>query len=278
LQLQRWWVLLIHMRRAMPRWIKRLICCVPAAICLLAQAHGASGDGLAPILVYHRFAPTAVDSMTVRTAAFAAQLEFLKENGYVVAPLRRLVQRINGGNEPLPNKAVIITVDDGHRSVYSEMLPLVRRYRIPVTLFIYPSAISNAEYALTWQQLEELRRSGLFDIQSHTYWHPNFKREKQRLQPDAYRNFVRMQLVKPRQVLAQRLGVNADLLAWPFGIYDDELIAAATAAGYVAGFTLDRRNPSATDPPLALPRYLMTDAVGMHEFQRLLGTSGEQRR
>ncbi len=259
-------------------WTKRLVRCALAAICLLAQAHGAGGDGLAPILVYHRFAPAAADSMTVRTAAFAAQLEFLKENGYAVAPLRRLVQRINGGTEPLPNKAVVITVDDGHRSVFSEMLPLVRRYRIPVTLFIYPSAISNAEYALTWQQLEELRQSGLFDIQSHTYWHPNFKREKRRLSSDAYRNFVRMQLVKPRQVLAQRLGINADMLAWPFGVYDDELIAAASAAGYVAGFSLERRHPSAADRPLALPRYLMTDAVGMHEFQHLLDASGEQRR
>lgn len=209
---------------------------------------------------------------------FAAQLEFLKENGYTVVPLRRLVERINGGNERLPNKAVVITVDDGHRSVYTEMLPLVRRYRIPVTLFIYPSAISNANYALTWTQLEELRQSGLFDIQSHTYWHPNFRREKRRLSPDAYREFVRMQLVKPRQVLAQRLGVNADLLAWPFGIVDDELIAAAGAAGYVAGFTLDRRRPGAADRPLALPRYLITDPVGMREFQRLLGASAEQER
>lgn len=247
-------------------------------MCLFAEAHGATGDGLAPIFVYHRFGPTAADSMTIRTAAFAGQLEFLKENGYTVVPLRRLVERINGGNERLPDNAVVITVDDGHRSVYTEMLPLVRRYRIPVTLFIYPSVISNANYALTWQQLEELRQSGLFDIQSHTYWHPNFKREKRRLPSDAYRDFVRMQLVKPRQVLAQRLGVNADLLAWPFGIYDDELIAAAGAASYVAGFTLDRRHPSAADRPLALPRYLITDAVGMREFQRLLEASAEQRR
>ena len=247
------------------------------AMCLFVEAHGAAGDALATILVYHRFGPTATDSMTVHRAAFIAQLEFLKENGYAVMPLRRLVERINGGNERLPDRAVVITVDDGHRSVYSEMLPLVRRYHIPVTLFIYPSAISNANYALTWQQLEELRRSGLFDIESHTYWHSNFKREKRRLSSDAYRDFVRMQLVKPRQVLAQRLGVSADLLAWPFGIYDDELISAASAAGYVAGFTLDRRQPSAADRPLALPRYLITDAVGMREFQHLLGASAEQR-
>lgn len=255
----------------------RVAACAAAAVWL--PAHGGDGEGLAPVLVYHRFGPSAADSMTVVTSAFAAQLEFLEANGYAVLPLRQLVERLNGGKQPLPRKAVVITVDDGHRSVYTEMLPLVRRHGIPVTLFIYPSAISNAGYALTWPQLDELRQTGLFDIQSHTYWHPNFKQEKRRLAPEAYRELVRTQLQKPRRVLAQRLGVDADLLAWPFGIYDDELLAAAAAAGYVAAFTIDRRHPRAADRPLALPRYLITDAVGMGEFRRIVGSgAGEQRR
>jgi peptidoglycan/xylan/chitin deacetylase (PgdA/CDA1 family) len=44
---------------------------------------------------------------------------------------------------------VAITVDDGHLSVYTELYPLILKHRPPVTLFIYPSAISNASYALT---------------------------------------------------------------------------------------------------------------------------------
>lgn len=258
--------------------VEGLVARVTTMVFVLAAATAVASGPLAPILVYHRFGPTAVDSMTVRTAVFAAQLEFLEQNGFVVVPLRRLVERINGGGEPLPDKSVVITVDDGHRSVYTEMLPLVRRYRMPVTLFIYPSAISNASYALTWKQLEELRQTGLFDIEAHTFWHPNFKQERQRLGPEPYRSFVRMQLEKPRQVLAQRLGVRVDLLAWPFGIYDDELMADAAEAGFIAGFTLDRRHASTSDRPLALPRYLMTDAVGLPEFRRLLGNRGEPRR
>ena len=257
--------------------MKRLVRAA-ATVCALAASIGVAGEQLSPIIVYHRFGPTASDSMTVRTAAFAAQLEVLKQSGIVVVPLRRLVERLNGGTEPLPTKAVVITVDDGHRSVYTEMLPLVRRYGVPVTLFIYPSAISNASYALTWKELEELRQSGLFDIQAHTYWHPNFKEEKQRLRPEAYRAFVRVQLSKPRQVLEERLGGTVDLLAWPFGIYDDELIAAAIDAGFIAGFTLEGRPPSSADRPLALPRHLMTDAVGMPEFLRLVGALTRARR
>lgn len=260
----------------MIRWMVGLVAC--AAFAAGAAVQGDDG-GFPPILVYHRFGPSAADSMTVRTAMFAAQLELLKDQGYAVVPLRQLVARVGGG-ERLPEKAVAITVDDGHRSVYSEMLPLVQRYRIPVTLFIYPSAISNASYALTWAQLDELRQSGWFDVQSHTYWHPNFKQEKRRLPADAYGELVRTQLVKPRRILAQRLDVDANLLAWPFGIYDEELIAAARSAGYLAGFTLECRRPHPADRLLALPRCLMTDAVGIREFQQLLrpGADAHRRR
>ena len=56
------------------------------------------------------------------------------------------------------------------------MKPLIERERIPVTLFSYPSAISNASYAMTWEQLAALKATGLFSIESHSYWHPNFPR------------------------------------------------------------------------------------------------------
>ena len=102
-------------------------------------------------------------------------------------------------------RSVVITVDDGHASVFTEMLPIVREYKLPVTLFIYPSAISNALYAMKWDQLAALSRTGLFDIQSHTYWHPNFKTEKRRLSAEAFQSFMTMQFAKPRTVLKNKL-------------------------------------------------------------------------
>lgn len=178
--------------------------------------------------------------MTIRISEFAAELKYLRDNSYRVIPARQLVDYLRNGGAPPPAHSVVITDDDAHRSVFSDMAPLVEKYRIPVTLFVYPSAISNASYAMTWEQLEELKRSGLFDIQSHTCWHPNFKVERKRLAPEAYQRFVREQLVKSRTVLERRLGGRVDMLAWPFGIYDDELIRIAEQCGYAAGFTLER--------------------------------------
>ena len=137
-------------------------------------------------------------------------------------------------------------------------------------LFVYPSAISNAAYAMTWEQLAALHRTGLFDIQSHTYWHPNFKTEKRRLSPAAYRTFATLQFVKSRTMLRDKLGIEADLLAWPFGIYDDDLMAMAREAGYVAGVTLDRRIVTGRDDLMALPRFLVADNAIGRTFRSML--------
>src|SRR4030042_5682524 len=82
-----------------------------------------------PILLYHRFGPVAADSMTVTTTLFESHLKYLRDNGYQVIPLRELVDYYLGKRTTLPPHSVVITVDDGHISVYREMFPLVRQYQ-----------------------------------------------------------------------------------------------------------------------------------------------------
>jgi peptidoglycan/xylan/chitin deacetylase (PgdA/CDA1 family) len=157
------------------------------------------------------------------------------------------------------------------------MLPIIRRYRYPVTVFTYPSAISNATYAMTWDQLRELKKTGLFDIQSHTYWHPNFKRDRKKMKPAEFEKSVTIQLQKSKARLEKELGGTVDLLAWPFGIYDDYLLKKAAEAGYVAAFTIDRRHATASDNMLKIPRYLLINADSGKAFAQLLEGSAVKR-
>lgn len=223
-----------------------------------------------PILLYHRFGPTVADGMTITTSVFASHMKYLHDNGYTVIPLRQLVDHYRG-KAPAPKpKSVVIVEDDAHKSVYSEMLPVIRKYGYPVTIFAYPSAISNAKYAMTWDQLRELKKTGLFDVQSHTYWHPNFKKERKKLTGPALDQFVMTQLRKSKARLQTELGGNVDMLAWPFGIYDDYLLGKAGEAGYVATFTIDRRHATSSDPVMKLPRYLLVNADNGKAFVQLL--------
>jgi hypothetical protein len=225
-----------------------------------------------PILLYHRLGPEHADDMTVTTKVVEGQLKIIQEGGYHVIPLKSLLATLADPAAPLPEKSVVLTADDGHKTVYTDLFPLIKKYQIPVTLFIYPSAISNpyAPYAMTWEQLAEMKASGLVDIQSHTFWHPNFKIEKKRLAPAAYEKFTQDQLVKSKTVLEQKFNIKVDELAWPFGIYDDQLMQWAQADGYVAAFTIDRRAVTRADKMMALPRSIVTDADRGARFEALL--------
>jgi hypothetical protein len=123
---------------------------------------------------------------------------------------------------------------------------------------------------MTWDQLREIKKTCLFDLQGHTYWHPNFKQEQKKLNPVDYEKFVEMQLKKSKGRLKKELDINVDMLAWPFGIYDDWLIAKAAEAGYTAAFTIDRHHANYVDNVMKIPRYLLSNADKGKVFQKIL--------
>ncbi len=230
-----------------------------------------------PILLYHRFGSTVADGMTITTPVFESHLKYLRDNGYTVIPLRRLVDWYQKKAPAPPPKSVVIVEDDAHKTVYSDMLPLVRKYKVPVTVFVYPSAVSNAKYAMTWDQLRELKKSGLFDIQSHTYWHPNFKRERKKLKPAELDRLVDTQLKKSKEKLEKELGGKVEMLAWPFGIYDEYLLGRAANAGYTASFTIERHHAGAGDQVMKLPRYLLINTDQGKAFAQILAGTAPKR-
>lgn len=223
-----------------------------------------------PVLAYHRFGPTVADSMTVRTRTLAEHLHVIQDLGCTVIPLADLVAWRLGQLPSLPPRPVVVTVDDGHRSVIEAMAPMLRDPRWPVTLFIYPSAISNARYAMRWEDLRELQDTGHCTIESHTYWHPHLVRERRQRTPEDFDRFARHQLSRAKTVLQERMGRPVTHLAWPFGMSDAGLQALAAQTGHAAAFGLGNRPASLTDPVFDLPRYLMVDALGGRQMARLL--------
>jgi len=227
-----------------------------------------------PVLCYHRCGAEVKDSMTIKTQAFASQLDWLIKNGYTVIPLDTAARYIKGEIKSIPAKSIVITADDGHKSVYSDMAPIIKKYKVPVTLFIYPSAISNAKYAMTWNQLRELEATKLFHVESHTYWHPNFKREKKSLSKEEYEKSVHAQLYKSKATLEKKMGHGIKYLAWPFGIYDEDLLKKAAEAGYDMAFSIDNHNAKAGLDNMAQPRYMIVDAYDLKRFASI--SSGKE--
>jgi peptidoglycan/xylan/chitin deacetylase (PgdA/CDA1 family) len=258
--------MLCHKRRARSSLLT-LVTALLVALSLHAQNPTEAGI---PILVYHRFDPSTSSSTTVTTATFESQLTFLADHHYTILPLTSVTDIVLRKAQSPAAPIIAITVDDGHLSVYTVLYPIIKQSHIPITLFIYPSAISHASYALTWEQLKEMHASGLVDIQSHTYWHPDFSKEKSHRTPADYAAFVSRQLTRSREELDKRLGTHVTLLAWPYGIVDSALEEAAAHAGYFAAFGYDGEIARPGDRPFSIHRIPVPNFAHGSAFEKLL--------
>jgi peptidoglycan/xylan/chitin deacetylase (PgdA/CDA1 family) len=226
------------------------------AVVVAAAAGQAAAQNPVPVLTYHRFDPEIAKASTVvTTPVFEQQIAWLVAHHFHIAPLRDVVASELGTGPAVPGPAVAITADDGFRSVYTEMFPIIRRERMPVTLFINPPMISGGGAYLTWGMIEEMRQSGLVDVQAHTQTHPNFNTERAKLGPQAYEAFITEEIAGSRRAIQTRLGTPPDMLAWPFGIHDAQLEDAAKQAGFSVAFALGSRASTAGGDVFAIPRF-----------------------
>lgn len=238
-----------------------------------AQSNPANQTARVPILVYHNFNPTVPGSMNLTPARFKEQMQWIKDHHFTVIPLSQLVNYLQGKTRSLPAKSVVITADDGWESQYHYLVPIVREFHYPVTFFIYPGTISKSNHFMTWNQLQELQKTGEFDIQSHTLTHPNFKQEKKRLPPSQYNKFVNNELVTAKKILQQEMNKPITLLAWPFGIYNEDLEQQAAKAGYEMAFSIAALPTGQSFNPMAEPRYMIVAPQNMKTFAAILNTA-----
>ncbi|MGE0800805.1 MAG: polysaccharide deacetylase family protein [Lautropia sp.] len=100
-------------------------------------------DGSIRVLTYHRFGASPLDPCCLSPRSFEAQLDWLREHANVLAPAE--FDAAMRGLQPAPRDAVLITIDDGHRSAARHALPALERRGMQAILFVCPALLSPAE-------------------------------------------------------------------------------------------------------------------------------------
>jgi peptidoglycan/xylan/chitin deacetylase (PgdA/CDA1 family) len=191
-----------------------------------------------PILTYHQLAFAKPNKMAVLQTNFERQMAYLKRNHYQVIPLQQFVDFLQMKGQ-VPQRAVVITFDDGWASTYHIALPILKRYGYPATLFVTMDMIGSDKKALTWPQVKELADSGVIDVQCHTRTHPNLADPEDR-DLKGYVEFLKDELIDSRKTLQKRTGKVCRYLAYPYGATNHLVVAIAEKAGYEAAFTVER--------------------------------------
>ncbi len=181
-----------------------------------------------PILAYHCVSrESRDDTPTVSEVTFTRQMEILRRDWNPI-PLGQLVECLEQG-QAIPPRAVVVTFDDGTQDTYQIAFPVLRRYRIPATVFVITGNIDRLGF-LTTGQLQEMSRGGVA-LGSHTCHHAYLPE----LSPAA----VGEELIRSKQHL-ESLGLRAEFLSFPAGGFSAAILQAVQAAGYRASCTTNR--------------------------------------
>lgn len=227
---------------------------------------GVRGDGVR-VLTYHGFGDRPRDPFCVDPRVFEAQMSWLAESGGAVS-LADLEAHL-AGTVILPRGAVLVTVDDGLRSLHSRALPILLRHRIPAVAFVtagdIASAWPGAEPTLGWAELRELAAAGIA-IGSHSWTH----RSLGRLGAEE----IRVEAERSRDRLERELGRPVRHFAYPYGTRADYGPTAARVlrdAGYTCAFTSQHGAVRTGADRYTLPRIKVEGGEEMWMFRLLCG-------
>lgn len=230
----------------------------------------ADGHQVVPILTYHDIEEVSKNRFAVTAELFEQQLRYLKENGYVGITPDEL-DRFLRYEQPLPKKAVVITIDDGFKSAKTFAAPLLKKYGFTATFFIYTDFIGGGKHALSWDELRELKAQG-FDVQGHSKTHSNLAVPPPNESSADRAARLDAEIVATKQLIESRVGSKVDHFAYPYGGFDSEVVAKVKSAGYKVGFGAKKgSNPFFIDR-YRLKRYNVFMEKDLTKFVRMLQT------
>jgi len=225
----------------------------------------------ASILCYHIVEDPADTRFAISPETFRQQMQYLASSGFNVISLADLQAYVAGDKEDIPPNSVVITIDDGWRSTYTEVYPGLKQFRFPFTVFIYPKFIGQGANALTWNQVREMAEDGV-DIQSHTFSHAFLTHRKQsRLDDKSYQRWLKSELADSKKAIEEEVGREVSFLAYPYGDYDSRVALVAGEVGYDAAVTCDYGKVVRGSDPLKMKRVIIDRTTTFDSFRRSLG-------
>lgn len=200
-----------------------------ASACCAAQPPGDTSHGV--ILQYHHVSDTMPAITSISPKTFTEQLDWLAAHHFEVWPLAKLVDYVKQG-KPTPQRVVAITFDDAYESIYTTAFPLLKQRGWPFTIFVATKYVeSNQRYYLSWQQLKEMQAAGA-TIGNHTYDHTHLIRHLPGESKEAWQKRITDDIQHAAKMIEARLGTKPTLFVYPYGEYDDDVIAIVDKLGY----------------------------------------------
>ncbi|MCW3478666.1 poly-beta-1,6-N-acetyl-D-glucosamine N-deacetylase PgaB [Neisseriaceae bacterium JH1-16] len=259
----------------------------------LAQPALAADDSRLIVLCYHEVEQNAQpdDPYSIDVEGLVRQLEWMRGRGYRFVSVDDVLAD-RAGTRPLPQKAVLLTFDDGYESAYTHVFPILKLFKAPAVIALVGSwldvppgvqvnyggkKVPRANF-LSWPQIREMQASGLVEIANHSYdlhygqianpqgneepaastQHYDSKTGKYESR-DQMLARVRADLVRNSELIRRETSKVPRVMVWPYGSYTQELTDIASSLGMPITLTLDD-GTNLHSTPLTTMRRLLIDA------------------
>jgi poly-beta-1,6-N-acetyl-D-glucosamine N-deacetylase len=229
------------------------------------------------------------ETTTISTKNLARHFAWIDAHGYHPISINDLLEA-KAGKKPLPSKPVLLTFDDGYKSLYTRVYPLLKLYKYPAVSALVGSWLQvekgktvqygdeqvPREHFLTTQQIKEMADSGLVEFASHSFdLHRGVLANPQgnktpaavTLQYDAitktyetresYRNRIKQDFIKNNLYIQQLTGKNPRAMVWPYGAYSEIVTDVATETGIPITLTLSENEAASANNLVHVGRFLI---------------------
>ncbi len=278
----------------MPRLTFALIC-IFFSINVVAQSNGQTFISIC----YHNVRDVWDDNpTTVQTNHLINQLSWLKEHGYHPVSIQNIIDA-HVGKKQLPDKAVLLTFDDGYINFYKKIYPVLKLFNYPAVFALvtswletpkgqmvhYGNQLKAREEFLSWEQVREMMASGLIEIASHTHnLHYGIRGNKQgnmepagvtrqyfsnknRYETDAnYQKRISEDLQRSVDILYKRTGKRPRVIVWPYGAYSKEVNKIAKFKGMPIAVGLDESVVNKVEDISLVQRVLIVDNPSLADY------------
>lgn len=229
-----------------------------------AAARAANNDARVTVLGYHDFSSTQdATEMLITTGKFRRQMQAIKDLGLEVISMEQFIAWKNG-KHTIKDRSVLITIDDGWKSIYTEAFPILKEMGFPFTIFLYTNYVNGGSNALTTEMIKEMQQHGC-SIGSHSISHPypaTVKAERAKGE-SSFRSYLRQEMGESRKRLQQQFGGKILSYAYPGGFVTGEMLPIAAENGYQCLFTVLPGKTTRSTSSFTIPRYII---LGTHDY------------
>lgn len=277
--------------------------CALLPIVLLAPLRGAAEPAAElTVLSYHEVADpaqTLIPSYAVTPTDFVRQMDWLRIHGFHFVSVGEVIAAREGKGH-LPERAVLVTFDDGYQSVYDNAWPVLKLFKIPAVINVVGSWLEakgkvdfdgrpqDRAKLLSWEALREMSASGLVEVGSHSFdLHRGVVGNPQgNVEPAAaarrwadgryedeatYERRVRDDLERNVALIRRKVGKAPRVIAWPYGRYNRATREIAERLGMPVGLTLDDGANLPDTPLWGLRRILVEKGMKLWDLEREIG-------